>query len=119
MRDAAEAAGFAVEPRRGRDAETAFIATYGGVGAPAIALLGEFDARCPALAMQRGATAHRPIVPNGPGHGCGHNLLGTVRPRRGRDGRAPRDPPRRGHRHGPFLELAAPPRRRWSGRSLW
>jgi len=72
---ALEAAGFAVE-RGVAGMPTAFIATY-GEGKPVIALLGEFDA-LPGLSQQRGATEHRPIVPNGPGHGCGHNLLGTA-----------------------------------------
>jgi len=75
LADALEAAGFAVE-RGVAGMPTAFIATY-GEGAPVIALLGEFDA-LPGLSQQRGATEHRPIVPNGPGHGCGHNLLGTA-----------------------------------------
>ncbi|HLJ61805.1 MAG TPA: amidohydrolase [bacterium] len=75
LADALEAAGFAVE-RGVAGMPTAFIATY-GQGAPVIAVLGEFDA-LPGLSQQRGATEHRPIVPNGPGHGCGHNLLGTA-----------------------------------------
>jgi len=75
LADALEAAGFAVE-RGVAGMPTAFVATY-GEGAPVIALLGEFDA-LPGLSQRRGTTEHRPIVPNGPGHGCGHNLLGTA-----------------------------------------
>ncbi len=72
---ALEAAGFAVE-REVAGMPTAFIATY-GEGSPVIALLGEFDV-LPGLSQQRGVAEHRPIVLNGPGHGCGHNLLGTA-----------------------------------------
>lgn len=54
---------------------TAFVATY-GEGRPVIALLGEFDA-LPGLSQARGITEPRPLAPSGPGHGCGHNLLGT------------------------------------------
>src|SRR5579875_3900854 len=74
---ALEAAGFAVE-RGVAGMPTAFIATY-GEGSPVIALLGEFDA-LPGLSQQRGVAEHRPIVLNGPGHGCGQ----LARNRRGR-----------------------------------
>ena len=70
-----ESAGFAV--RRGvASMPTAFVAAY-GQGEPVIALLGEFDA-LPGLSQARSVTEPRPLVPNGPGHGCGHNLLGTA-----------------------------------------
>ena len=72
---ALEAGGFAVQ-RGVAGMPTAFTATY-GEGAPVIALLGEFDA-LPGLSQSRGAVEPRPIVVNGPGHGCGHNLLGTA-----------------------------------------
>jgi aminobenzoyl-glutamate utilization protein B len=55
---------------------TAFTATY-GEGRPVIGLLGEFDA-LPSLSQARGVAEHRPLVAGGPGHGCGHNLLGTA-----------------------------------------
>jgi len=74
LADALASAGFAVE-RGVAGMPTAFVATY-GEGKPVIALLGEFDA-LPGLSQARNLPEHRPIVPNGPGQGCGHNLLGT------------------------------------------
>lgn len=47
-----------------------------GEGGPVIAFLGEFDA-LPELSQEAGAAEHRPLAGNGPGHGCGHNLLGS------------------------------------------
>lgn len=47
-----------------------------GEGGPVIAFLGEFDA-LPELSQEAGATRHTPLAGNGPGHGCGHNLLGS------------------------------------------
>lgn len=54
---------------------TAFVAEY-GIGNPIIGLLGEFDA-LPGLSQQINPIQD-PIVTGGPGHGCGHNLLGTA-----------------------------------------
>ncbi|MFN8517135.1 MAG: amidohydrolase [Thermomicrobiales bacterium] len=54
---------------------TAFMAEW-GAGSPVIGFLGEYDA-LPGLSQESGATQH-PLVPGGPGHGCGHNLLGTA-----------------------------------------
>lgn len=53
----------------------AFVAEY-GEGKPVIGLLGEFDA-LPGLS-QRVSSRRDPVVAGGPGHGCGHNLLGTA-----------------------------------------
>jgi len=53
--------------------EHAFIAEYGS-GSPVIAVLGEYDA-LPGLS-QAVDTKFNPVEQNGPGHGCGHNLLG-------------------------------------------
>ncbi len=53
----------------------AFVAEA-GAGSPVIGLLGEYDA-LPGLS-QKVAAAPDPVVPGGPGHGCGHNLLGTA-----------------------------------------
>jgi aminobenzoyl-glutamate utilization protein B len=75
LSDALEVGGFAVE-RGVAGMPTAFVATYGD-GRPIVALLGEFDA-LPGLSQARGTPEPQPIVPNGPGHGCGHNLLGTA-----------------------------------------
>lgn len=53
---------------------TAFIGTYGEKG-PVIALLGEYDALA-GLSQKPKTCEKEPIIPNGHGHGCGHNLLG-------------------------------------------
>lgn len=57
------------------DIPTAFIAEY-GKGKPVIGVIGEYDA-LPGLSQQVKATRD-PVEDNGPGHGCGHNLLGTA-----------------------------------------
>jgi len=54
---------------------TAFTAEWGS-GSPVIGFLGEYDA-LPSLSQEAGPTQN-PLVPGGPGHGCGHNLLGTA-----------------------------------------
>lgn len=54
---------------------TAFTAQW-GTGKPVIAILGENDALA-ALSQKEDATQLDPIVAGEPGHGCGHNLLGT------------------------------------------
>lgn len=55
--------------------ETAFIAEAGR-GGPIVGILGEFDA-LPDLAQESGRTEHVPTKAGTPGHGCGHNLLGS------------------------------------------
>lgn len=54
---------------------TAFVATWGG-GSPVIGIVGEFDA-LPGLS-QAATPARKPLIDNGPGHGCGHHLFGTA-----------------------------------------
>ena len=54
---------------------TSIRATWGS-GHPIIGLLAEYDA-LPGLS-QKQSTVHDPVVEGGPGHGCGHNLLGTA-----------------------------------------
>ncbi|NGP45928.1 amidohydrolase [Bacillaceae bacterium SIJ1] len=66
--------GFRISPNIA-DIPTAFYAEYGN-GHPIIGILGEFDA-LPGLS-QKVSTTYDPVQPNGPGHGCGHNLLGTA-----------------------------------------
>ncbi len=56
------------------DEPTAFIASY-GQGKPVIAILGEFDA-LPGLS-QAAVPDRSPVSTGAPGHGCGHNLLGS------------------------------------------
>lgn len=69
-----EDAGFTITSGVG-EVPTAFIAEY-GTGKPFIGILGEFDA-LPGLSQQV-SPEYAPVVSNGPGHGCGHNLLGTA-----------------------------------------
>jgi aminobenzoyl-glutamate utilization protein B len=54
---------------------TAFTATWGS-GKPVIGIVGEFDA-LPGLS-QAAVPDRKPIMAEGPGHGCGHHLLGTA-----------------------------------------
>ncbi len=53
------------------------VAGEAGSGGPVIAILGEYDA-LPGLSQEAGGTEPRPLEPNGNGHGCGHNLLGSA-----------------------------------------
>ena len=68
-----KAAGFRVQAGVA-DEPTAFIASY-GEGKPVVAILGEFDA-LPGLSQQPEPTRD-PVKAGAPGHGCGHNLLGS------------------------------------------
>ncbi len=54
---------------------TAFVAEWGS-GSPKIGFLGEYDA-LPNLS-QTASTSQKQAVSGGPGHGCGHNMLGTA-----------------------------------------
>lgn len=72
--NALKEAGFRIKENVG-DSKTAFIAEYGS-GKPVIGVLGEYDA-LPGLS-QKVSPIKDEIVVNGPGHGCGHNLLGTA-----------------------------------------
>ncbi|MEH7097105.1 amidohydrolase [Neobacillus vireti] len=67
-------AGFTIKSNIG-GIPTAFIAEY-GTTKPIIGILGEFDA-LPGLSQQI-SSVRNPVVQKGPGHGCGHNLLGTA-----------------------------------------
>ncbi|WP_295039036.1 M20 family metallopeptidase [Salinicola sp.] len=75
LSDALEAEGFQVE-RGIAGIETAFVASY-GTGKPVIALLGEYDALA-GLSQRGEASQAEPLIDNGNGHGCGHNLLGVA-----------------------------------------
>jgi aminobenzoyl-glutamate utilization protein B len=68
-----KAAGFSLESGVA-DEPTGFIASY-GQGKPVIAILGEYDA-LPGLS-QNPVPQRSPVIPHAPGHGCGHNLLGS------------------------------------------
>lgn len=54
---------------------TAFIASYGN-GKPVIGINAEYDA-LPGLSQDKKAVEKAPVTQGAPGHGCGHNLLGT------------------------------------------
>jgi aminobenzoyl-glutamate utilization protein B len=68
-----QSAGFRVQSPVA-DEPTGFLAVY-GQGAPVIGILGEFDA-LPGLS-QAAVPDRSPVVGDAPGHGCGHNLLGS------------------------------------------
>ena len=68
------AEGFRIQENVG-GLPTAFVAEWGN-GGPIIGFLGEYDA-LPNLSQEISPDQQQ-IVPQGPGHGCGHNLLGTA-----------------------------------------
>ncbi len=70
-----EDAGFKVEKGLA-GMPTCFVATWGG-GKPVIGILGEFDA-LPMLSQQPLNPRQTPLVNGAPGHGCGHNMMGTA-----------------------------------------
>ena len=55
---------------------TCFVATW-GKGKPVIGILGEFDA-LPGLSQIANSPVKIPVVSGAPGHGCGHNMMGTA-----------------------------------------
>ena len=75
LADALETEGFTVNRGIG-GMPTAFCASY-GTGGPVIGLLAEYDALS-ALSQKAGCPTPDPVVPGGPGHGCGHSLLGSA-----------------------------------------
>jgi aminobenzoyl-glutamate utilization protein B len=72
---ALEEEGFAVE-KGVAGMPTCFIASWGS-GKPVIGILGEFDA-LPMLSQKALTPKQEPLVKVGPGHGCGHNMMGTA-----------------------------------------
>lgn len=74
LQDQLRAAGFAIEAGVA-EIPTAFVAAWGS-GSPVIAFIGEFDA-LPGLS-QDAVPSPKPLVAGGPGHGCGHHVLGTA-----------------------------------------
>jgi aminobenzoyl-glutamate utilization protein B len=66
--------GFEVERGVG-GMPTAFIASSGS-GRPVIGINCEYDA-LPGLSQAAHTTGKSPVISGGPGHGCGHNLLGV------------------------------------------
>ena len=75
LADLLEKEGFKVQRGVG-DLPTAFIATAGS-GSPVVGILAEYDA-LPELSQTPGETSKKPVESGAPGHGCGHNLLGTA-----------------------------------------
>jgi aminobenzoyl-glutamate utilization protein B len=71
--DYLETEGFAITWDVG-EMNTAFVAQW-GEGEPVIGFVGEYDA-LPGLS-QRNQPSPEPLEEGAPGHGCGHNLLGT------------------------------------------
>ncbi len=67
--------GFAVT-RGAAGMPTAFVASA-GTGAPVVAIIAEYDA-LPGLSQKAGEARKDPVLAGAPGHGCGHNLLGTA-----------------------------------------
>ena len=55
--------------------KTAFCGKF-GEGGPVIGILGEYDALS-GLSQAADCAEKKPLVPGGPGHGCGHNMLGA------------------------------------------
>ena len=55
---------------------TCFVATWGS-GKPVIGILGEFDA-LPMISQKPLSAIQAPVVDGAPGHGCGHNMMGTA-----------------------------------------
>ena len=55
---------------------TCFVASW-GTGKPVIGLLGEFDA-LPMISQKALTPVKDPVVEGAPGHGCGHNMIGTA-----------------------------------------
>ena len=70
-----EEEGFTIE-RNVAGMPTCFIASW-GEGKPVIGVLGEFDA-LPMISQKGNIPVKNPVVVGAPGHGCGHNLMGTA-----------------------------------------
>jgi aminobenzoyl-glutamate utilization protein B len=71
--DTLEKHGFTVEREAG-DMPTGFVATW-GTSKPTIGFMGEYDA-LPGISNKT-VPYKEPLIENGPGHGCGHNVHGT------------------------------------------
>ncbi|MFC2115980.1 amidohydrolase [Bacteroidota bacterium] len=55
---------------------TCFVASYGS-GKPVIGILGEYDA-LPMISQKAMQPNQDPLIEGAPGHGCGHNAMGTA-----------------------------------------
>lgn len=72
---ALEEEGFTVE-KGVAGMPTCFVASW-GTGKPEIGFLGEFDA-LPMISQKALTPAKDPVIAGAPGHGCGHNMMGTA-----------------------------------------
>lgn len=70
-----EEEGFSVE-KNVAGMPTCFVATWGS-GKPVIGILGEFDA-LPMISQKALTPRQDPLIKGAPGHGCGHNMMGTA-----------------------------------------
>ena len=70
-----EEEGFRVE-KEVAGMPTCFVASWGS-GKPVIGILGEFDA-LPMISQKALIPHQEPLVKGAPGHGCGHNMMGTA-----------------------------------------
>lgn len=70
-----EKEGFTIE-RNVAGMPTCFVASW-GQGKPVIGVLGEFDA-LPMISQKALVPYQDPLIEGGPGHGCGHNMMGTA-----------------------------------------
>ncbi|NOR14118.1 MAG: amidohydrolase [Candidatus Aminicenantes bacterium] len=75
LADTLEEAGFTVE-MGAAGMPTCFVASYGS-GKPVIGILGEYDA-LPMISQKGRVHTQDPVVEGAPGHGCGHNTMGTA-----------------------------------------
>ncbi len=75
LADTLEEAGFTVE-RGLAGMPTCFVGTYGS-GKPMIGILGEYDA-LPMISQKGRVPNQDPVIKGAPGHGCGHNTMGTA-----------------------------------------
>jgi aminobenzoyl-glutamate utilization protein B len=70
-----EEEGFSVELGLA-DMPTCFVASYGS-GKPVVGILAEYDA-LPMISQKARVHNQQAVVPGAPGHGCGHNMMGTA-----------------------------------------
>ncbi|MCL1973538.1 MAG: amidohydrolase [Bacteroidetes bacterium] len=70
-----EEEGFTIE-KNVAGIPTCFVATWGS-GGPVIGILGEYDA-LPMISQMPLTPFQKPLVEGAPGHGCGHNMMGTA-----------------------------------------
>ena len=70
-----EAEGFTVDKGLA-GMPTCFVATHGS-GKPVVGILAEYDA-LPMISQKARCPKQSPLIEGAPGHGCGHNMMGTA-----------------------------------------